>query len=180
MQGPTWDDIDFKAERLRVRCQLREDGTLDTKLKTSKSARTIGLTTRVVSELRAWKLVSKPNPPNLVFPTPRGLPQSCKPQFYKVWNRTCKAAGLEGCSSHDMRHTFATWSLAAGENYKRVADEMGHEKPSMMLDTYLHLLPEDAPIGVHRVEEWYDTQARGDGHASGSAPILPLAVGNDC
>jgi len=176
MQGLTWDDIDLTAKRLRVRYQLREDGTLDTNLKTPKSARTVGLTARVASELEFWKVVCKPNPLNLVFPTARGLPQSCKPQFYRVWNRTCEAACLEGCSSHDMRHTFATWSLAAGENYKRVADEMGHEKPSMMLDTYLHLLPESTPIGISRVERWYDEQPCGDGHGHGTAPILPQAV----
>jgi len=176
MQGLTWNDIDLTAMRLRVRYQLREDGTLDTKLKTAKSARVIGLTARVASELRLWKLASPPNELNLVFPTPNGLPQSASAQFYRVWKRACSAASIEGCTSHDMRHTFATWSLAAGENYKRVADEMGHEKPSMMLDTYLHLLPQDGPTGANKVERWYDIQPSGVSSANGTAPIPPLTV----
>lgn len=176
MQGLTWDEIDLTAKVLRVRYQLRADGTLDPNLKTAKSARAIRLTARVASELRAWKLASKPNARNLVFPTPGGLPQSCSAQFYRIWNRACEAAAIDGCTSHGMRHTFATWSLAAGENYKRVADEMGHEKPSMMLDTYLHLLPQDGPTGVSTLEQWYDLQPCVGGSVSGTAPIPPQAV----
>lgn len=176
MQGLTWDGVDLVSRRLNVQYQLREDGTLDTNLKTPKSTRTIHLTDRVVKELRAWKLESEPNALNLVFPTQRGLPQSCKPHFYKVWNTACKEAKLEGCNPHDMRHTFATWSLAAGENPKRVADEMGHEKPSMMLDVYLHLLPNEDFGATNRLEEWYDTQPARDVEPQGTGPIPALTA----
>jgi integrase len=160
MQGLTWSDVDLTTHHLQVRFQLREGGALDESLKTPKSARRVRLTERVVSELRSWRLLSEPNDLNLVFPTPRGGPQSSKSQFRKIWNKARDAAGLEGCTSHDLRHTFATWSLAAGENYKVVADEMGHEKPSMMLDTYLHLVPGESLVGVNKVEEWYEEQRR--------------------
>jgi integrase len=179
MQGLTWSEVDLADRRMRVRYQLREDGTLDMTLKTAKSVRTVYLTDRVVRELAAWKLASRPNDLNLVFPTPSGLPQSCKPQFYAVWNRACASAGLEGCNPHDMRHAFATWSLQAGENPKRVADQMGHEKTSMMLDTYLHLLPEESPMGPSKVEQWYESRHSGDGQPGGAAPILPHAVGDE-
>ena len=176
MQGLTWAEVDLNARQLRVRYQLREDGVLDPVLKTPKSARTVDLVDRVVRELRAWKLASKPNELDLVFPTPRGLPQTCKPQFYKVWKRICKAAGLEGFRPHSMRHTFATWSLAAGENPVRVADQMGHEKPSITLDTYAHLLPETDPEATRKIEEWYDGQPSDGAEKESCAPSVPQAA----
>ncbi len=179
MQGLTWECVDLTARSLEVRYQLREDGTLDPHLKTPKSARMVHLTVRVVKELAAWKLASRPNDLGLVFPTPRGLPQSSKSQFYKVWNRACEAAGLQGLDSHDLRHCYATWSLAAGENVKRVADQMGHEKPSITLDTYAHLLPDDSPGLVHKLEVWYDTQPAAVGQQNGTGPILAHAVGDN-
>lgn len=179
LQGLTWSCVDLDSRTLEVRCQLREDGTLDPVLKTPKSARTVHLTRCVVNELRAWKLASLPNALDLVFPTKQGRPQRSASHFYKVWNRTCDAAGLEGLNPHDMRHAFATWNLAAGENVKWVAEQMGHEKPSITLDTYAHLLPGDSSRVVHRVEEWYDALPAGDGQPGWSAPILPHAAGND-
>lgn len=124
-------------------------------------------------ELRLWKLESRPNALNLVFPTQSGLPQTSKPNFYKFWHKACEEAKLVGCTPHDMRHTFATWSLAAGENPKRVADEMGHEKPSMMLDVYLHLLDDGNSGPTNRLEEWYYSQAAADDLANIAAPIPP-------
>lgn len=177
LQGLTWSCVDLSARTMEVRRQSREDGTLDPVLKTPKSVRTVHLTSRVVNELRAWRLASSPNSLDLVFPTPRGLPQKSRSQFYKVWKSACKSAGLTGLDPHDMRHAFATWSLAAGENVKRVADQMGHEKPSITLDTYAHLLPNDSPQVVHKVEEWYDAFPAGCGQPGASAPILPHAAG---
>ncbi|HET6350850.1 MAG TPA: site-specific integrase [Coriobacteriia bacterium] len=178
MQGLRWEDVDLVGGRLHVRHQLREDGSLDPNLKTRKSRRTIVMPQNVVNELRKWRLESKPNLLDLVFPTQQGLPQTSKPNFYSWWNKACAKAGLAGCNPHDMRHTFATWSLAAGENPKRVADEMGHEKTSMMLDTYLHLLVDDNVGGTKRLEEWYYSQAATSGMDASTAPIPPLKASN--
>lgn len=176
MQGLTWADLDLDTRQLHVRRQLRDDGTLDTNLKTLKSARTVDIPVGVVSELRQWKLKCKPTALDLVFPTPRGLAQSCRSQFYKLWKRVVLSAGLEGVDPHDMRHTFATWSLAAGESARRVADQMGHEKPSMTLDTYSHLLPAEEGKSASKIADWYESQAARDGHSDSSARILPVAA----
>ena len=176
MQGLCWEDVDFAAAQLHVRHQLREDGSLDTTLKTEKSLRTVDLTEDVVKTLRAWKLECPPTLQDLVFPTPRGLAQTCKPQFYTIWHRTCENAGLEGCDPHDMRHTFATWNLAAGENPIKVAEALGHEKPSMTLDTYGHLLSKRAERGPSKLAEWYASEASESGQFAGTARILPQAV----
>lgn len=42
---------------------------------------------------------------------------------------------------HDLRHTAASWWLAAGTDIHVVRDQLGHESITTTLDTYGHLLP---------------------------------------
>lgn len=175
MQGLTLDNVFLDGNYLRVEAQLRDDGRLDRELKTAQSRRVVVLSDRVVQLLRQHILASKPNDLNLVFPTRRGLPQSCRSHFYKVWRKACSAADLEGVNPHAMRHTFITWCLAAGANPNWVAKQAGHAKASITLDIYGHLLPNaDAEAGA-KVEKWYNQQPAADGQGDGSAPILPQA-----
>lgn len=168
VQALTWGLVDLGAGILRVEYQLREDGRLDPNLKTSKSRRIVSLSDRVVRELRQWRLECPPNALDLVFPSQRGLPQNSA-QFYRIWRRAVAAAELDGLDPHDLRHTFATWNLSAGCNPKWVADQMGHEKTSIMLDVYAHLLPSADEEAALKIESWYENQATSEV----SAHILP-------
>jgi len=158
VQALTWAMVDLNAGSLRVEFQLREDGRLDPELKTEKSRRIVSLPDRIVKELREWKLECPPNALDLVFPSQRGLPQNSA-QFYRIWKKAVAAAQLDGLDPHDLRHTFATWNLSAGCNPKWVADQMGHEKTSIMLDVYAHLLPSADEEAARKIESWYGNQA---------------------
>ena len=158
VQALTWAMVDLNAGSLRVEFQLREDGRLDPELKTEKSRRIVSLPDRIVKELREWKLECPPNALDLVFPSQRGLPQNSA-QFYRIWKKAVAAAKLDGLDPHDLRHTFATWNLSAGCNPKWVADQMGHEKTSIMLDVYAHLLPSADEEAAKKIESWYGNQA---------------------
>jgi integrase len=57
------------------------------------------------------------------------------------FRRVVKAAGVKPIGVHGMRHTSATLMLAAGEPVKDVADRLGHEKPSITFDVYMHATP---------------------------------------
>ena len=157
VQGLTWGMVDLPGGALRVEFQLRTSGQLDPNLKTSKSRRVVNLPERVVRELRTWKLECPPNALDLVFPSQKGLPQN-NAQFYRVWKKAIAAADLVGLDPHDLRHTFATWLLSAGVNVTWVADQMGHESPSITLDTYAHLLPSSDTEAARKLEEWLDRQ----------------------
>ena len=43
---------------------------------------------------------------------------------------------------HDLRHSYATILLAAGEHPKVVQETLGHSSVQLTLDTYSHLLPD--------------------------------------
>ena len=56
-----------------------------------------------------------------------------------------KAAGLTRWPNNGLRHSFASYRLAAIHDAPRVASELGHTSPQMLYSTYRELvLPEDA------------------------------------
>ncbi len=56
----------------------------------------------------------------------------------REWAPALKAAGVEHRRIYNMRHTFATWSLAAGMSIFTLARRMG-TSVQMIDDTYGHL-----------------------------------------
>lgn len=68
----------------------------------------------------------------------------------------CKALGLGATRWHDLRHTFATMNLSAGENYMQVSKWLGHSSFVLTLTTYADYINEDeqaAPKVGRRVAE---------------------------
>ena len=60
-------------------------------------------------------------------------------------DRVCKAAGLLRWPNNGLRHSFASYRLAACYDAPRVAGELGHTSPQMLYSTYRELvLPEEA------------------------------------
>jgi integrase len=60
-------------------------------------------------------------------------------------DRVCKAAGLSRWPNNGLRHSFASYRLAAGYDAPRVAGELGHTSPQMLYSTYRALaLPKEA------------------------------------
>ena len=50
---------------------------------------------------------------------------------------------IEHRGFHHLRHTYATYALAAGVPIKRVSEVLGHSRPSITLDTYAQFLDVD-------------------------------------
>ncbi|ASW93899.1 site-specific integrase [Mycobacterium intracellulare] len=55
----------------------------------------------------------------------------------------CKALGLGSVRFHDLRHTFATMNLSAGEHYMQVSKWLGHSSFVLTLSTYADYIRED-------------------------------------
>ena len=59
--------------------------------------------------------------------------------------RTREAAGLSSWPTNGLRHSFASYRLAAIHDAPSVASELGHSSPQMLYSTYRELvLPEEA------------------------------------
>ena len=72
---------------------------------------------------------------DLVFPTPDGQPwppDTFSTQFAKL----AKSVGMRGFRFHDLRHAFASITLADGVSIKEVQSLMGHSSPVVTLSVY--------------------------------------------
>lgn len=56
----------------------------------------------------------------------------------KTWNQVRRKAGLGNMRLHDLRHSFASFAIANGENIVVIADVLGHAS-TRMTERYLHL-----------------------------------------
>ena len=52
-------------------------------------------------------------------------------------------AGIAALRLHDLRHTYASMSLARGEDYRRRSEQTWHTSYVITLDVYAHLIPAD-------------------------------------
>lgn len=97
------------------------------------------------SDLLEWQLANgRPARLALVFPAASG--QVWSEHDYRNWRRrtfrsAAAAAGLPGIRPYDLRHSFASLLLAAGQSVIDVADQLGHA-PTLTLDTYGHVMRE--------------------------------------
>lgn len=64
----------------------------------------------------------------------RGRPKGEEPARVRV---------PDGASMHDLRHFYASVLIKNRESVKTVQRRLGHSKPSITLDTYTHLWPDD-------------------------------------
>ena len=60
---------------------------------------------------------------------------------YDPWRYRGEALRLERVTLHDLRHTYASFAIAAGVNVKALSEYMGHASIVMTMDRYGHLLP---------------------------------------
>jgi integrase len=59
----------------------------------------------------------------------------------RTWEKLCKAAGVPRARLYDLRHTFASAALAAGQSLDVIGLMLGHTKRETTL-RYAHLAPE--------------------------------------
>jgi hypothetical protein len=101
---------------------------------------------------RAWLAVGQPRP-DWVFASVAGTALD-ESNVRKMFNRILDAAGLRRRGPHQMRHSFASQLLAAGEPITYVSQQLGHGDASITLRVYAHWLPDTtARKGVDRLDE---------------------------
>ncbi|OBF82309.1 integrase [Mycobacterium sp. 852002-51163_SCH5372311] len=63
--------------------------------------------------------------------------------YHNYFQPACKALGLGSVRLYDLRHTFATLALSAGEHYMQVSKWLGHSSFVLTLTTYADYIRED-------------------------------------
>ncbi|MGH3084901.1 MAG: site-specific integrase [Gaiellaceae bacterium] len=129
-------NIDRNAKVLHVR-RVLVGGNLRPYGKTAHALRVVPLAERALEDHPAR--IDTP----LLFSTDRATPIDLHRWRARHWTPALRAAGLEHRGPSAMRHTFASWAIAAGLPTFEIAATMGTSLEQLS-KTYAHLLPDSA------------------------------------
>lgn len=144
--GLEWSAVDLRTKRIHVRKQLVEvkgSRALDTP-KTVNGVRNLMLPDHCVRALIAQRGILMREgfaAGSLVFPNTIGAFQGRANFHHNVWKPLLASLGLKPRGVHHCRHTFATASLAAGDDAATVAKILGHANAAVTMAIYSHCLP---------------------------------------
>ena len=164
--GLTWDSIDLERGTIHVNKQLQQvpgqSGNFRlTPTKNGKS-RTITVASFVVDALRQHKvrqtearLKAGPNWQDEGFVFTDEVGHRLSPNtVYHNYKRIVASIGLPEARLHDLRHTFATVSLHAGDDIKTVQENLGHATAAFTLATYAHVTEEMKRDSANRMDQF--------------------------
>lgn len=159
--GLKWDAVDLDAATLSVRTSLastrankleRAAGAAGVVLKGTKSGKSrqvpldeeaVAILRRVKATQAAEELVAKPGEyfgQGFVFSDKHGRPFKLDAPT-KAFREIAELAELPAdLTLHSLRHSFASWSIAAGGDIVAVQRCLGHSKASTTLNLYSHVV----------------------------------------
>lgn len=136
-----WQDIDLGRGELTVRHSLQRFTRELAETKTERSRRTLRLPASVTATLAAHKERQAVVPVSgLVFCTAAGEPLHSV-NVTRSLHRLLRRLGLPQKRFHDLRHTFATLAIEAGEDIAVVSRALGHSSVAITADIYMHVTP---------------------------------------
>jgi len=136
-----WSDVDLIRGDLTVRHTLGRFTRQPEPTKTPRSRRTLRLPQQVVMALTAHRERQAVVPlSGLIFTTSAGTPLH-QTNVTLGLQRTLRRLGLPQRRFHDLRHTFATLALEAGEGLDAVSRALGHTSVATTADIYGHWTP---------------------------------------
>jgi integrase len=144
-----WGDVDWDGSAVAVRRVLEEVGG-EFKVKetmTQKGNRKVAVAPDTLAALAAHRKAMRregvdTTAAGTLFVNEAGKWLS-KSDFYKLFKRLVKRAGVSSIRPYDLRHSCASMLLAAGASIRVIADRLGHEDLTVTLKHYAHCLPSD-------------------------------------
>lgn len=138
-----WSRIDFPGKRLKIDIVQVEKKEQE-RTKTKAGTRWVNLSAAAIAALDAQKsstLLANEH----VWHNPRkGQSWETADQMRKtIWVPLCPRAGVEYRNPYQVRHTYASGLLTAGENPWYVAEQLGHADVTMVFQTYGKFIPDD-------------------------------------
>lgn len=164
-----WDDIDFKAWKIRIDQTVEIVKTHEKngkkqrlhfdKPKTEESIRVVPVPKDVIVYLRLWRWRQKKEKAyagklwqhnNYVFTWDDG--RLVSPEYLsKHFNKLAKKLGYEGITFHKQRHSYATMLLEKGENTRTIQENLGHAS-DQITQIYAHVIDEMKVRAAKKIE----------------------------
>lgn len=178
----TWDNINFEERELRVEgslCRVEKGRDEKGKLvyeykimepKTIKSKRTIPLIDKAVEALRIQRqrqtqmkedYAEVYNDSGFVFTQWDGRIINQR-IFMNKYHAFLKRYGISDIRFHDLRHTFASLLLEAGESPKVIQELLGHSMISTTMDIYTHVTKKGKTRALEMLDGLIDENSKSD------------------
>lgn len=144
--GLRWIDVDINKQVFHVQHATGMDyETTNWQLKDTKTSknRDIAIPDALATKLKEWKGIQGDEAyvigENGTFASPEYIGKR-----YSAMIEALDIRGIEGrlLTFHDLRHTYATLTIAQGADVVSVASQLGHADVSMTLNTYAGVLPQ--------------------------------------
>lgn len=158
LMGLRWDDVDLGAGVIAVDRSTTQLGTeLVTTTPKNHERRRVAIDAQTVATLRAWRRMQAEerlaigvgwvDDLGLLFTWQDGT--RVQPDYVsKRFKAVQRAGDLPRLTLHELRHTHATILLRAGVPVHIVAKRLGHRDPSVTLDRYADVIPDDDGTAV--------------------------------
>ncbi|MCW2997415.1 MAG: site-specific integrase [Conexibacter sp.] len=139
--GLRWRDVDWTAQRIRVRRAIVRGEGVGTGKSDLSTKRSVPMADQLVRELDAWSKRSIfTHQDDLVFAHPTiGVPLDGV-KVTRRFQQGCRDAGVRVIRFHDLRHTFATRLAASGQPMRSIQEFLGHSD-SKTTQVYAHYAP---------------------------------------
>ncbi|HEY3924271.1 MAG TPA: tyrosine-type recombinase/integrase [Acidothermaceae bacterium] len=167
-----WENVDLDAGTVKIVGSLqrlrgerdavtgrRRGALVEVTPKTEHSAATMALPALLVEVLREHRRAQRVQrlaapawvDDSLVFTTRVGT--ALEPRnVSRSWAALCLAAGVRPVRLHDLRHSAASFALAAGVSMKVVQTMLRHSRMATTADIYAHVLEDVQRAGADRMD----------------------------
>jgi integrase len=144
--GLRWRDIDWVAQRIRVRNTfVRGEHSSDGKSDLS-TRRSVPMADRAARALETWsRRTAYGTDDDLVFAHPQTGRPVDRSKVTKRFKAACRDAGVRPVRFHDLRHTFGTRLAASGESMRTIQEFLGHAD-SKTTQIYTHYAPSEHEV----------------------------------
>ncbi len=106
---------------------------------------------RIIADALAVHMAGKAQD-DFLFTAPAGGVPRLMNFRRRCFDPAARAAGLEGVTPHELRHTAASLAVSAGANVKAVQRMLGHKSAAMTLDVYSGLFDDDLDAVAERLD----------------------------
>ncbi len=156
--GLQWGDIDFNSRFITVQRSLSKGkvGTpkngkirkVDMSFQLAETLKKLKHQRKLETLKKGWKEV-----PEWVFINEEGNCIHDKHWRNKIFYKALEKAKLRRIRIHDLRHTYASLLIQAGESLAYIRDQLGHHSIKVTVDICGHLAPEGNKEAVDRLDD---------------------------